>query len=122
MPNARVTVTNTATNETRTVTTGDDGAYRFAGLRPGVYTMRMEAAGFQTQTTTNVNLPVATEIVTNTTLQVGHVVRITPPYVVGGIGGAGAGVHCSGAAKNAAGHKGHPEAVRKKGGPAAGGD
>ncbi len=47
----------------------------------------------------------------NTTLQVGKVVRITPPYVVGGIGGAGAGVHCSGSAKNAAGHKGHPPLV-----------
>jgi hypothetical protein len=46
-----------------------------------------------------------------TTLTVGHVVRVTLPYVAGGIGGGGAGVHCAGTSKNPAGHKGHPPLV-----------
>ncbi len=44
----------------------------------------------------------------NTTLVLGHVVRITPPYIVGGTGGAGAGAHCAGSSKNPAGHTGDP--------------
>jgi hypothetical protein len=62
----------------------------------------------------------ATINLNNTTLAVGHVVRITPPYSVGGIGGGGAGVHCAGSSKNAAGHMGHPglNDVRNQNGPA----
>jgi hypothetical protein len=44
----------------------------------------------------------------STTLAIGHTVRVTPPYIVGGTGGGGSGVHCAGSSKNPAGHKGHP--------------
>jgi Carboxypeptidase regulatory-like domain len=71
VPNAKLTITNTATAESRSATTGADGAYRFAGLRPGTYTLKIEAQGFQTQTLTDLILNVAADLVTNATLQVG---------------------------------------------------
>jgi hypothetical protein len=71
VPNANVTITNTGTNEVRTVATGADGAYRVPALRPGNYTLRVEVQGFQTQTVTGLTLNVAQELVTNVTLQVG---------------------------------------------------
>ena len=46
--NANVTLTNNATNETRTQKTGAGGTFAFDLLKPGSYTMRVEAAGFRT--------------------------------------------------------------------------
>src|SRR6202162_1461809 len=46
--NATVTVTSVDNGQTRSATTGADGAYRFDDLRPGNYRMKLEAAGFQT--------------------------------------------------------------------------
>ncbi len=46
--NAKVTVTNTATGETREVTTGDEGTYTASNLEPGKYRVTVEASGFQT--------------------------------------------------------------------------
>ena len=71
VPNAKITATNTDTTEVRTATTGDDGAYRFPGLRPGHYTVRVEAQGFQTKAETGLTLDVAGQLVTNVALQVG---------------------------------------------------
>ena len=71
VPNAKITATNTDTTEARTATAGDDGAYRFPGLRPGHYTVRVEAQGFQTKAETGLTLDVAGELVTNISLQVG---------------------------------------------------
>ena len=71
IPNANVTVTNTESNFTRTGVTGDDGAYRFPGLPVGAYTVKVETAGFKTETQTGLALDVAQEEVVNFTLQVG---------------------------------------------------
>ena len=46
--NAKVTVTNTATGESREVTTGDEGTYTASNLEPGKYRVTVEASGFQT--------------------------------------------------------------------------
>jgi len=46
LPNASVTVTNTGTNQTQTVTTDEDGGYRFSNLQPGTYTIGVTASGF----------------------------------------------------------------------------
>ncbi len=71
VPNAKVTVTNVDTSASRTVTTGDDGAYRVPALQPGHYSVKVEAAGFQTQNVTGLTLNVAEELTSNATVQVG---------------------------------------------------
>lgn len=47
VPNATVTVTNTGTGATKTLTTGAAGDYRAALLQPGDYTVTAAASGFQ---------------------------------------------------------------------------
>jgi hypothetical protein len=49
VPGAAVTVTNSATNLTRTVTTNTAGNYSFPSLQPGVYNVKVEMQGFQTE-------------------------------------------------------------------------
>src|SRR5690348_11320303 len=71
VPNARISITSVETGEVRTATTGDDGAYRFSGARPGHYNVRVEASGYQTQIQNALTLDVAGEVVANATLQVG---------------------------------------------------
>lgn len=44
---ARVTATNTLTNETRATETNDEGLYSLPGLALGVYTVRVEMPGFK---------------------------------------------------------------------------
>jgi hypothetical protein len=44
---ANVSITNQATSETRTGTTGGDGVYRFDAIPPGPYTISFQAAGFE---------------------------------------------------------------------------
>lgn len=51
VPNAKVTVTNTATNVSRNTVTNNEGIYAFPSLVPGPYEVRIEAAGFRTATT-----------------------------------------------------------------------
>ena len=71
VPDAKITVTNTGTNEVRTTTSGDDGAWRVPGLNPGQYTLRTEKEGFKTSTSTGLTLDVAQQLVVNPTLEVG---------------------------------------------------
>src|SRR5579862_5723862 len=71
VPQAKVTVTNTETNETRTADTGDDGAYRFPALKPGHYTVKIEKDGFKTESQTGLTLDVAQELVVSPTMEVG---------------------------------------------------
>ena len=47
LPNAKVTVTNTGTNSARTVTTDDSGAFTVNLLPIGIYSVKVEAAGFK---------------------------------------------------------------------------
>ncbi|MEO8029118.1 MAG: carboxypeptidase-like regulatory domain-containing protein, partial [Bryobacteraceae bacterium] len=47
VPNVPVTVTNTATNFTRTVATNEEGEYRVEFLPVGEYTVEVAAAGFK---------------------------------------------------------------------------
>jgi hypothetical protein len=71
VPQAKVTVTNTETNETRTADTGDDGAYRFPALKPGQYTVKVEKDGFKSETQTGLTLDVAQELVVSPVMEVG---------------------------------------------------
>ena len=54
--NAKVTVTNTATNLSTTVTTNQTGLYNARELPPGSYKLTAEAPGFRTAANTNVAL------------------------------------------------------------------
>ena len=58
VPNAKVTVTNVETNETRETTTSDEGAYNFPELKAAVYRISVEAAGFKTATVDTVQVGV----------------------------------------------------------------
>ncbi len=50
VPNAQVTVKNTATGQTSKLTTNGEGGYRASLLAPGPYTVTVEAPGFGTAT------------------------------------------------------------------------
>ena len=71
VPQAKVTIVNTDTNESRTATTGDDGAFRFPALATGHYSLKIEKDGFTTQTLTGLTLEVTQEMVLSPSLQVG---------------------------------------------------
>src|SRR5215475_14910976 len=47
VPKAKITITNTGTNETRVVETGDEGDYTIPQLPPGDYSLTVEQAGFK---------------------------------------------------------------------------
>src|SRR5215472_16397862 len=47
---ATVTLDHNDTGQTQTVTSSNTGAYRFALLNPGTYTVSVDAKGFQTMT------------------------------------------------------------------------
>jgi len=54
---------------TRVAITGDTGAYRFAALPPGVYTVTASLAGFQTLTTEDVRVNVGATAITDFQMQ-----------------------------------------------------
>ena len=69
--NARVTVINEDSNNQRTATTSGDGAYRFPALPTGRYTVKIDLAGFTSETEPHLTLDVSQEAVANFTLQIG---------------------------------------------------
>jgi len=73
VPGAAVTVTNLATNATRSVRTNDAGLYSFPSLVPGPYRVRVEMTGFKTVTRTNIELQVQQSARVNIALEVGQV-------------------------------------------------
>jgi hypothetical protein len=48
VPDAKITLTNEATNDARELTSGSGGDFVFAALQPSTYTIVIEKAGFQT--------------------------------------------------------------------------
>src|SRR5579864_2275314 len=54
VPDATVELTNTATNETKTITTNSSGQYAFPNVAPGAYTLKFTKAGFAATTIGNV--------------------------------------------------------------------
>ena len=73
VPGASVVARETETNQSRTETTGGDGAYRFDGLPVGSYEITVKATGFETVVQTGLTLAVGQEAVSNFALQVGSV-------------------------------------------------
>jgi len=68
---AEVTLTSTATSETHTVTTNDQGEYVLPELQPGTYDLRFKHANFKEQVSRGVQLFVSSTAVVNAALQVG---------------------------------------------------
>ncbi len=71
VPNVTVTLTNADTNQSRTATTGTDGAYKFTLLPPGTYRVRFAAAGFKTSDVGGVVINVTETPVLDRALDVG---------------------------------------------------
>jgi hypothetical protein len=73
IPNARIEITNTATNVTSTLVTNAYGTYQALGLIPGVYKVKATAPGFSTAVTDSVQINVQTIAKVDITLKVGDV-------------------------------------------------
>lgn len=71
VPNASVTLTNTATNVPRSTTSNATGAYTFASVLPGTYALKVQANGFEAYAQTGVLLQVNLPATVNVQLQVG---------------------------------------------------
>jgi hypothetical protein len=72
VPNASVSIRNTATGITRDVTTNADGIYSAPNLLPGVYGVTVSAAGFSKAVQSGVTLTVGATQVLNVAMQVGQ--------------------------------------------------
>jgi len=74
IPNVKVTVVNTATNETKVATTGSTGDYIFNLMPSGSYTITAEAPSFK-KATINLNVVSGDRARANVQLQVGDVTQ-----------------------------------------------
>ena len=70
VPRALITITNKATGETRSLTSGSDGAYSAASLPPGEYEVKAGMAGFRT-TLRDATVQTGTATAVDMRLQVG---------------------------------------------------
>ncbi|HEY2547669.1 MAG TPA: TonB-dependent receptor, partial [Candidatus Acidoferrum sp.] len=73
VPNAKVVITNQATNVASTTQTDGTGAYLFPSLPIGSYRIEVTAPNFETAAIQNLQLQVATAITQNIQLKVGQV-------------------------------------------------
>jgi len=70
VPDASATLTNTATNESKTVTTNSSGEYVFPSIAPGNYNLKISKAGFAVLSFTNLRVDVTKSYTYDATLQV----------------------------------------------------
>lgn len=80
VPGASVTVTNMATNISRSTVTDSEGFYRVPALEPGTYALRAEIAGFTTVAYKDVRVVADGEVTLNVALKVagvGEVLTVT---------------------------------------------
>jgi hypothetical protein len=73
IPNATVTVKNTATNETFTATTDNEGNYKVPFLRPGDYTISVEASGFKKAERQNYTVAISQVAAVDFALEAGQI-------------------------------------------------
>ncbi|HLJ79465.1 MAG TPA: carboxypeptidase regulatory-like domain-containing protein [Acidobacteriaceae bacterium] len=71
VPNAKVTLTNSATGEIRAGTTNGAGLYEFAALHIGSYNLRVAASGFETYEKSGIVMNVAATVREDVQLAVG---------------------------------------------------
>src|SRR5579875_134189 len=75
IPNAKVTLTSTATGVSTTAATDPTGSFLFAQLKPGHYSLTVSKPGFQTTTISDINLLVGQRPEIDVTLKVGQVTQ-----------------------------------------------
>jgi len=73
IPGAEVSLTDTATNISRTTTTNSSGFYVFSSVLPGVYRLAIKAEGFRQAILASLKVDVAKSHLVNVTLEVGAV-------------------------------------------------
>jgi hypothetical protein len=73
VPGATVTLTNNATGERRTATSGADGSYRFVNLVPGTYKVEVESSGFRRYTRDQIQVNVESVVRVDVAMQLGNV-------------------------------------------------
>ncbi len=71
IPGAKVTLINEKSKQERVITSNDNGEYRFQSVEAGIYTLKIEVAGFATKEQTNIDLQVSGERRIDTILEVG---------------------------------------------------
>ncbi len=71
VPNAQITLTNPATSQERQAVSNAAGAYRFANVGVGSYTLSASAQGFQKYSKTDIVVNVAATLEENIALSVG---------------------------------------------------
>jgi hypothetical protein len=86
LPGATVTLTSADSGFRRTAITGDDGAYSFLSLVPGVYAVGIEKAGFKSYSRNAVTIEVEAAVRVDVSMQVGDVqqkveVNAAPPLM-----------------------------------------
>src|SRR6185437_4852145 len=72
VPNAKVTITNTATGVSYDTVTTSAGAYTRPAINPGTYTVTVEAPGFQKAQQSNIIVNPGAPVAVDLTLQVGN--------------------------------------------------
>jgi len=72
VPNAAITLANAATNQSRETVSNSTGAYRFASVGIGTYTLKIVASGFQAYTKTGIVVNVAATVEADAVLAVGN--------------------------------------------------
>ncbi len=75
VPGAKVTLKNTNTNVTQPTTTGSGGNYNFVNLVPGIYSITVSEAGFQSITQERIDVQIGGTTRANVTLQAGEVTQ-----------------------------------------------
>ncbi|HEV2762650.1 MAG TPA: carboxypeptidase regulatory-like domain-containing protein, partial [Pyrinomonadaceae bacterium] len=73
VPGATVKVRSQQTGQESTATTSEDGSYNIPSLLPGMYTVTVEAAGFKTASSENLELHVNDKATLDLALEVGQV-------------------------------------------------
>src|SRR5712692_11482862 len=86
VPEAKITITNLDTGQSRTLTTDDQGRYHAPALNPGRYKVAAAAQGFEGAVQPDITLTVGSEQVINFSLRPGQVtetIEVTsdPPVV-----------------------------------------
>lgn len=80
VPGATVSVTNPATNFTRTALSNEAGVYNFPLLPPGKYNIKVEMPGFRTVTRNDVELQVQQSARLDFTVEVGAVTEVVEVF------------------------------------------
>ncbi|HZS48029.1 MAG TPA: carboxypeptidase-like regulatory domain-containing protein, partial [Blastocatellia bacterium] len=71
VPEAKVTLTSTLTGQSVDLVTGDFGTYTFADIKPGIYSITVEASGFKRYTQEGIRLATGETIRLDLELTVG---------------------------------------------------